>query len=68
MLPGILGLGEQARGFDNNVHVEGSPIDLSRVAFFEYFEDSIVNLDAVLGGMNLGFETAQYGIIFKEMR
>ena len=64
---GLLGVGEEACGFDNDLRSDGGPVELGGIAFGEDFNLLAVHRDEVGAVGDLLLEVAEDGVVFEKV-
>ena len=67
MLLGVVGIGEVAGGFDDDLRADRFPGQLSGVPLLEHFKRLAADGDAVFAGGDLVRQIAQDGIVFQKV-
>src|SRR6266849_3439249 len=68
MLLGVSTLGEESRGFHDDVRADGSPINLAWIFHFEDLEALALDGDAVLRVRDLVRKVAENGVVLQQLR
>src|SRR5690606_37210942 len=67
VLLGVLGLGEEAGGLDDDVHAEVAPGQLGRVALGERLHGDAADRDGVLVDLDLAGQGAQHRVVLEQV-
>ena len=67
VLLGLVGIGEEARGLDNQVYADFAPRDVQRVAVAEHANLMAIDNDEIALDLDLVVNTAMDGIVLQKM-
>ena len=65
---GLLGVGEEAGGLDDDLSAYGGPVELRGVALGEDLEGLAVDDDRVRGVLDLVLQVAEDGVVLEQVR
>ena len=65
---GLVGVGEEAGGFDDDLRANGGPVELGRIALGEDLELLAVDGDEVRAVGDVVLEVAQDGVVLEQVR